>query len=154
MDVVISREANPMKEMECEINLCTQCKVIMRRFWEFGSKVGLLRYKSLNSSFGGNLLLACLDEEKVSFDCWWFGWMFLINQSDFGVYDLLNFEKQTKIFLQAFWRSPQITQAEPIWGFRQIRGVWFWITQKIHWRNLHQGSASSARAEKHHSPHF
>ena len=32
MDVVISREANPMKEMECEIILCTQCKVIMGWF--------------------------------------------------------------------------------------------------------------------------
>ena len=32
MDVVVSRKANPMKEMECEINLCTQCKVIMEWF--------------------------------------------------------------------------------------------------------------------------
>ena len=32
MSVVISMEANPMKEMECEINLCTQCKVIMGWF--------------------------------------------------------------------------------------------------------------------------
>ena len=39
-----------MKEMECEISLCTQCKVIMRRF---SSKKEFLRYKSLNLRFGG-----------------------------------------------------------------------------------------------------
>ena len=32
MDGVISREVNPMKKMECETILCTQCKVVMGRF--------------------------------------------------------------------------------------------------------------------------
>ena len=32
MDVVIYKDVNPMKEMECETILCTQCKVIMGWF--------------------------------------------------------------------------------------------------------------------------
>ena len=61
MDGVISREVNPMKKMEYETILCTQCKVIMEGF-RMVSRIlwkGSLGAQSLNSSFGGNWFLVC-----------------------------------------------------------------------------------------------
>ena len=62
MDVVISRKANPMKEMECEIILCTQCKVIMGWFEGLvqGSFRGFLRYTRFEFKFWREIVFGLL----------------------------------------------------------------------------------------------